>query len=152
MKLSGRNVLVSGALLLLLLAVILFEIAIFISGPMRKQESKEAAITDVIRERYKYINTFERHSFRYVVYVGEAANSYYFFDANGDLLMHKTKRELRFEEVKAIPQQDYQIADAKITLGYGYENAVYVIHGKGSQEIYLDLDTLEEVGRLEAEV
>lgn len=110
MKLSGRNVLVSGALLLLLLAVILFEIAIFISGPMRKQESKEAAITDVIRERYKYINTFERHSFRYVVYVGEAANSYYFFDANGDLLMHKTKRELRFEEVKAIAQQDYQIA------------------------------------------
>ena len=92
MKLSGRNVLVSGALLLLLLAVILFEIAIFISGPMRKQESKEAAITDVIRERYKYINTFERHSFRYVVYVGEAANSYYFFDANVNCVLRKSKR------------------------------------------------------------
>lgn len=150
MKLTGRNAVVSGLLFFILIIVILINIAIYISGPMRKYEYDQALITNKITDKYKYIHSIKRHSFQYVIYVGEGKYSYYWFDAKAKLLLHRNKEDLQFNEVKAIAKERYRINDARITLGYGYKNAVYVIHKEANQEIYLDLDTLQEVGRLEA--
>lgn len=144
MKLHGKNLLITIGLLLVLGCVLLVEICLFISGPNLRYASKIDEQKEVITSKVEDITNIERHVFSYVVYSGEDASQVYWFNENGELMTKRSKSEASFENALARAKESYALSDPVITYGYGYKNPVYVIED-ASAEIYLDIDTMEEV-------
>ena len=97
-----------------------------------------------IQETYREIENLHRDAFYYITYIGEDRENYVWFNEKGQAIISKEKSSLQMNQVKDIAAQDYNMEDAEITLGYGYDNPVYVITD-GVTEIRLDYDDLHEV-------
>lgn len=144
MKLNGKSIALSIGLCVVLLIVLLCEFSIFFSGPSRKYEEEIHDQMISIQETYREIENLQRDAFYYITYIGEDSENYVWFNEEGQAIISKDKSSLQMNQVKKIVEQDYNIEDAQITLGYGYDNPVYVITSKYS-EIRLDYDDLHEV-------
>lgn len=144
MKINGKSLAITIALIVVALLVIYTEIAIFISGPARKYEDKVETQIAGIKESYAQIQDVQRHVFHYVVYVGEDLDTYVWFNEKGKAIASRKKNTYDEAKVKALVVKNYQGENIKITLGYGYQNPVYVVKcNKG--EVLLDYDTLKEI-------
>ncbi len=139
-----RNIVVTSLLLLILAGVLIVEISVFITGPNQKYEKDIAAVKVKIAQDYKNIEAVERHAFHYVTYSGHSSNYDYWFDQDGKLLMKRSIKKDRREEAMQKAIDTYQLKEAKVTLGYGYKNAVYIVTGK-HQTVYYDFDSLKQV-------
>ena len=144
MKINGKSIALSVGLSLVLLIVLLAEFSIFSSGPSRKYEEEVRNQMTAIQETYREIENLHRDAFYYITYIGEDSENYVWFNEEGQAIISKEKSSLQMNQVKEIAAQDYNMEDAEITLGYGYDNPVYVIT-KGETEIRLDYDDLHEV-------
>lgn len=144
MKLHARSIGVSTGLFMLLLLVLYMGIAVFISGPSRRYEAKIEAEEALILKQTPDVQDLQRHVFQYMVYAGEAGDTYVWFNAEGKQITSRPKDSARFTEVAQLAEAAYGLTDAQVSLGYGYEAPVYVITHK-EREILLDYDTLEEV-------
>lgn len=148
MKFNVKSIAITLVLLLLLGVVIVFEIGIFISGPARKYESDIAKQEARIEKKNTSITRLERNVFYYTTYVGMDKHTIYWFNTKGIAIESKKKSTLRWEKVKQIAKKRYHASNCKVTLGYGYDNPVYVIQCSLGR-ILLDYDTLKEVYFLE---
>lgn len=144
MKINGKSIALSVGLCIVLLIVLLAEFSIFSSGPSRKYEEEVRNQMTAIQETYREIENLHRDAFYYITYIGEDSENYVWFNEEGQAIISKEKSSLQMNQVKEIAAQDYNMEDAEITLGYGYDNPVYVIT-KGETEIRLDYDDLHEV-------
>ena len=144
MKLNGKSIALSIGLCIVLLIVLIAEFSIFSSGPSRKHEEEVQNQITVIQEKYHDIKNLYRDAFYYITYIGEDSENYVWFNEKGQAIISKEKSSLKMNEVKQIAQKDYNIENAEITLGYGYDNPVYIITD-GKTEIRLDYDDLHEV-------
>lgn len=144
MKNNGKSIALSVGLCVVLLIVLLAEFSIFSSGPSRKVEEEVRNQMTAIQETYREIENLHRDAFYYITYIGEDSENYVWFNEKGQAIISKEKSSLQMNQVKDIAAQDYNMEDAEITLGYGYDNPVYVITD-GVTEIRLDYDDLHEV-------
>lgn len=144
MKINGKSIALSVGLCIVLLIVLLAEFSIFSSGPSRKYEEEVRNQMTAIQETYREIENLHRDAFYYITYIGEDSENYVWFNEEGQAIISKEKSSLQMNQVKEIAAQDYNMEDAEITLGYGYDNPVYVIT-KGETEVRLDYDDLHEV-------
>ncbi|MEF2782953.1 MAG: hypothetical protein U0N20_07660 [Clostridium sp.] len=144
MKINGKSIALSVGLCVVLLIVLLAEFSIFSSGPSRKFEEEVRNQMTAIQETYREIENLHRDAFYYITYIGEDSENYVWFNEKGQAIISKEKSSLQMNQVKDIAAQDYNMEDAEITLGYGYDNPVYVITD-GVTEIRLDYDDLHEV-------
>ncbi|MEJ8735885.1 hypothetical protein WKT02_00340 [Erysipelotrichaceae bacterium HCN-30851] len=144
MKINGKSIALSVGLCVVLLIVLLAEFSIFSSGPSRKYEEEVRNQMTAIQETYREIENLHRDAFYYITYIGEDSENYVWFNEKGQAIISKEKSSLQMNQVKDIAAQDYNMEDAEITLGYGYDNPVYVITD-GVTEIRLDYDDLHEV-------
>lgn len=124
--------------------VIVVEIGLFISGPKYAYDDQIQELVETIETAHPDVDVVNRHVFQYVVYVGENAQSYLFFNETGKLISERDKSALRNSDVKKHLREQYDIQEYEQSLGYGYEKPVYVIT-TAQRVILLDFDTLEEI-------
>lgn len=149
MKINGKSITITVGLIVVAALVLLIEVSMFISGPSRKYESDIEKQKSTIRETYRDIKDLQRHAFYYITYVGEDAESIVWFNEKGEAIQTRKKDTRKDSEVVERVRKDYQAKDIKVSLGYGYNNPVYVITCNAG-DILLDYDTLEEVYYLKA--
>lgn len=150
MKFNGKSFAKTCFLLLVLLIVLLVEVSLFISGPNRKYEKKIADQIAVIEAKNSDLEGIERHVFQYITYSGKGKGSYFWYNEEGNVIVERKLNTYKANEVEAKVKKNYQVNDIKITLGYGYDNPVYVVKTDVG-EILFDYDTLEEVFYLKQE-
>ncbi len=131
-------------LVFLLLLVIFAQIVIYVSGPAIHYEEKIAAQEEVILKEYEGIKRLNRHVFAYIVYSGQDQNTYYWFNEQGALLTWRSLKDLDMETARKAAVEAYGMKEETLTLGYGYENPVYIIED-AQTEVYLDIDTMKQV-------
>ena len=144
MKLNWKSCSITVGLSIVLVAVVVVEIALFISGPSRKYEQSIVQEESRITSNYKNIKELTRHAFYYTTYVGEQGNQLLWFNEEGKKIVSKKKSSLQMEEATKIARETYGASDIEVTLGYGYKNPAYVIQSDVGC-ILLDYDTLKEV-------
>lgn len=144
MKFNGRNLLVTSGLIVVLLLVIIVEISLFISGPKQKYEADIEQVNKQIQTEYKAVHTTGRHVFAYIMYMGEDSNTAYWFNEEGKLMTSREKNTLQMETALAKAQLLYTMADATVSLGYGYDGPIYIVANE-QEEVYFDIDTMEKV-------
>lgn len=144
MKKHLKSIPVTILLLLAAGAVVMIEIAVYISGPSRKYEDTVLKQEERIRSTYSAVKDLQRHVFQYTVYVGEDDDMYIWFNEEGSVITTKEKSSARFSEVKELARSVYGFQNAGVSLGYGYDNPVYVLDS-GEREVLLDYDSMEEV-------
>ena len=89
----------------------------------------------------------QRHVFRYVTYSGEDRQNYYWFNTEGQVITTRAKGT-RDDDAARVAAQALGMDAESVTLGYGYENPVYVLQS-GDTTLLLDYDTLELVDERE---
>lgn len=141
---SFSKVAATVGLLIILLIVILIEIVLFISGPVLRYTDKVDKQIKTIQTSYEQVEEINRHVFNYIIYSAHDDQSYYWFNENGELLTSRAMAEVRLDEVKQLAVSDYQLEDATVKIGYGYENPVYIIENE-QMEVYLDFDSMKQV-------
>ena len=144
MKINWKSIGITSVLLIVLCVVIVVEISLFISGPARKYEHDIEEQVNRIETKYKDIKQLQRHVFYYTTYVGQDDKTIVWFNELGKVIVTRKLQTLQSDKAKEIAATDYGIFDAAISLGYGYDNPVYVVKGKKGS-ILLDYDTLKEV-------
>lgn len=144
-KRNIKSMLLTLFLLFSLVVVFYTTIGVFISGPAIKYEKKQESITQKISKKEKDIKTIEKHSFKYVTYIAQTKKEYVVYDKNAKEIAIRAKKDARFEEAKEVAiKKNNTFQDVDATIGYGYEEVVYVFE-KGHIVLLLDYDTLEEV-------
>lgn len=151
MKFNGKSVAITTGLCLILGLVLLIEIALFISGPTRKYEAGVQRQIDAIQSKYQEVSDIERHVFQYIVYVGVDEEHVVWFNENAEAIVSKELSSLQKEAALREAQKNYGVENASVSLGYGYNNPVYVIQAEQC-EILLDYDTLKEVYYIDKDV
>lgn len=140
-----KKLLITVFLLVLLAVSLMTLIAMYISGPSIKYDKEMQLEMDHIRQSSEAsFLTLERHVFRYVTYIGETEDAYYWFDRDGRELLQKPKQEIHMEEASAYATEAHDLSDVKKSIGYGYENGAYVLENE-EYLLLLDIDTLEEI-------
>ena len=137
MKFNGKSIAFTTLLVIILLAVIFIEIALFITGPSAKYDAK--------------IENIQRHVFHYIIYIGEDEDNIVWFNEEGKPIVTKEKATLQKDKAAQEAQKLYGWKDVKVTLGYGYDQPVYVIEANNC-EVLLDYDTLKVVYYLDKDV
>lgn len=144
MKINWKSIGITMGLLIVLCGVVLVEISLFISGPARRHEDVIATQMERIKDKYKNIQDLERHVFKYTTYVGEDVKKLVWFNEKGTAIVSKKKSSLEMEKARNIAKERYHAQDIVVSIGYGYDNPVYIITcDQGS--ILLDYDTMKEV-------
>lgn len=139
-----RNRIISFFMVILLFFTFFVHIGLNISGPSTKAMHDEIMLIDEIKKTYPNARDFYRHSFQYVTYSAIDGDEYRWFNEDGKLILSKKVDKAQFKKVREIGEDKLHLRNFDIHLGYGYENAVYVIE----QEhvfLYLDFDTLDVV-------
>lgn len=144
MKINWKSISITGVLLIVLCLVVLIEISLFISGPARKYEHDVEKQMQTIQTKYQDIQQLQRHVFYYTTYVGQDDKTVVWFNELGKVIVSRKKSTLDLAAAKQKAEEVYGIVNASVTLGYGYDNPVYVIVGKEGS-VLLDYDTLKEV-------
>ncbi|MGM9913511.1 hypothetical protein [Floccifex sp.] len=144
-----KNSRISSKGLTILLAVVLFLLialnwSLFISGPSRIHEEKEAQTITKIEKRVEGIQGLRCHVFDYVTYNGYLNDTLYWFDENGDTITKREIINLDYDKAKEIAKEEYGINCDSIELAYGYNNPCYEIRGD-NRLILIDFDTFVRV-------
>ncbi|WP_278567832.1 hypothetical protein [Amedibacillus dolichus] len=144
MKINYKSILITVLLLIVLGVVLFVETGMFISGPQRKYEDDIRKIETTIMKNYRGIKNIQRHVFYYTVYVGENDKNIVWFNELGEDIVTRKLKTKDFEKVERSVEERYHAKHIEVSLGYGYDNPVYVVEcDKGL--ILLDYDTLKEV-------
>lgn len=151
MKINGKSIAMTTLLTIILLLVILIEIALFITGPSAKYDAKVEKQIQNIEKNYEKIENIQRHVFHYIIYIGEDDENIVWFNEEGKPIVTKEKSTLQKENALAEAQKLYGWKDATVTLGYGYDQPVYVVEANNC-EVLLDYDTLKVVYYLDKDV
>ena len=151
MKINGKSIAMTTLLTIILLLVILIEIALFITGPSAKYDAKVEKQIQNIEKNYENIENIQRHVFHYIIYIGEDDENIVWFNEEGKPIVTKEKSTLQKENALAEAQKLYGWKDAAVTLGYGYDQPVYVVEANNC-EVLLDYDTLKVVYYLDKDV
>lgn len=151
MKINGKSIAMTTLLTIILLLVILIEIALFITGPSAKYDAKVEKQIQNIEKNYEKIENIQRHVFHYIIYIGEDDENIVWFNEEGKPIVTKEKSTLQKENALAETQKLYGWKDATVTLGYGYDQPVYVVEANNC-EVLLDYDTLKVVYYLDKDV
>lgn len=132
-------------LLILLATSILVVIALYISGPNIKYETEVQNEIAVIKAQseVEYID-MKRDVFRYVVYIAESDDAYAWYDRDGKALLHKFKKDIHVQDILTNVKDVYGISDVQGSIGYGYDNGVYIVEND-EVKILLDIDTMKEI-------
>ncbi len=125
-KINGRSILFTAFLTVMLLLVIASMWALFVSGPARAYEVKLAQEEEAIISQHDAVGNLQRHVFRYVTYSGEDRQNYYWFNTEGQVITTRAKGTRDDDAARAAAQALGMDAES-VTLGYGYENPVYVL-------------------------
>lgn len=115
--------------------------------PARAYEVKLAQEEEAIISQHDAVGNLQRHVFRYVTYSGEDRQNYYWFNTEGQVITTRAKGTRDDDAARAAAQALGMDAES-VTLGYGYENPVYVLQS-GDTTLLLDYDTLELVDERE---
>lgn len=137
------NKIITIILVMILFIIVFIAQSLFISGPKYFYENKIKEEMTLIKSKYNQDLKLSRHVFQYITYIGENNDEYLWFNQEGSLLTKRAKNTIQYEQVKQILKQ-YGINEEMITLGYGYDNPVYVV-SNDQVELLLDYDTLKEV-------
>lgn len=151
MKINGKSIAVTAILIIVLFFVIMIEIALFISGPSEKYEAKVQQQISAIQKDYKDIDNIKRHVFHYIVYIGEDEDTIVWFNEEAKPIVSKEKSSLQLEKARQEAKALYGFDDVEVSLGYGYNNPVYVIQSDDC-ELLLDYDTFKTVYYLDKDV
>lgn len=151
MKFNGKSIAFTTLLVIILLEVIFIEIALFITGPSAKYDAKVEKQIQNIQKNYEKIENIQRHVFHYIIYIGEDEDNIVWFNEEGKPIVTKEKATLQKDKAAQEAQKLYGWKDVKVTLGYGYDQPVYVIEANNC-EVLLDYDTLKVVYYLDKDV
>ncbi|MEG0313959.1 MAG: hypothetical protein RR646_01710 [Erysipelotrichaceae bacterium] len=143
MKNKLKSILVTLLLLLLLLSVLAIFNAMFIVGPTAKYDSNINTKITNIETKYKVSNVY-RHVFRYSVFIGETKEDYIFFDDNETKLLTVNKTEVDVNKAKLIALDKGFSKACSIQIGYGYDNAAYIIE-ENEHLLVLDIKSYKEL-------
>lgn len=144
MKLNGKSIIITIVLAIVLLLVLLIEISLFISGPSAKYDAKVEQQIAAIQKDYQDIKDIQRHVFQYIVYIGQDDENIVWFNVEAKPIISKEKSTLKMDQARAEAARLYGWSDMVVSLGYGYNNPVYVIQANNC-ELLLDYDTLKAV-------
>lgn len=151
MKLNGKSIIITTVLVVVLMLVLLIEISLFITGPSAKYDAKVEKQIAAIEKEYQDIKDIKRHIFHYIVYIGKDDEKIVWFNEEAKPIISKEKSTLQLEQAKQEAQKLYGWNSMEISLGYGYNNPVYVIQSNNC-EVLLDYDTLKVVYYLDKDV
>lgn len=144
MKLNGKSIIITIVLAIVLLLILLIEISLFISGPTAKYDAKVEQQIAAIQKDYQDIKDIQRHVFQYIVYIGQDDENIVWFNVEAKPIISKEKSTLKMDQARAEAARLYGWSDMVVSLGYGYNNPVYVIQANNC-ELLLDYDTLKVV-------
>lgn len=139
-----RNRIISFFMIVLLGFTFFVHIGLNISGPSTKAMVEENELLSGIKKTYPKIEDIYRHSFNYVTYSAVDGEDYRWFNEEGKLILSKKVAKAQFDKVKEMAEDKLHLRNFEIHLGYGYENAVYVIEEE-NVFLYLDFDSLDVV-------
>lgn len=140
-KINGAGIAVTGFLIFLLLFIIAVLWSLNVSGPARAYEAKIAAQIEAIHKEHDAIENIERDVFRYVTYIGEDQEMYYWLNEEAQVITTREKKTRDDDAVlSAAAKLGYE--SASIRLGYGYDNPVYVVN-TGGKILLFDYDSYE---------
>ena len=91
-KINGAGIAVTGFLIFLLLFIIAVLWSLNVSGPARAYEAKIAAQIEAIHKEHDAIENIERDVFRYVTYIGEDQEMYYWLNEEAQVITTREKR------------------------------------------------------------
>lgn len=140
-----KKLLISLCLLILLGASCITVIALYISGPSIKYDSEINQQKEAIQQKEK--ETFislDRHVFRYITYVAKTTNEYIWYDSEAKELLRRKSDKVNFELAKAKVAETHKLEDLRVSLGYGYEQGVYIVENS-EYVVLLDIDSLKEI-------
>lgn len=143
MKINWKSLTITSLIFLLLIFCIYVSIGLFISGPKYQNDAKFETMKKHLITQVSDIQEVERHVFRYVVYVGESKDCYYFFNEEAKQITTRMKDATQYQKALQAFKKEYGVQDA-IKVGYGIKAPVYVLENENVL-ILLDYDTLEEV-------
>lgn len=140
-----KRLLITLCLCIFLLASIITVIALYISGPNIKYETEIQRHIESIKEQSKEeFSSIERHVFRYITYVATTKDEHIWFNSENKELLRRKNDELTLDSALQKVRNDHSLSNLKVTLGYGYEQGVYVVENN-EYLVLLDIDTLEEI-------
>lgn len=125
-KWNIRWLLVSGLLCLALFIVIGILWSLYISGPARAYEHKIEQQEQMILQEHPQLQSLERQVFRYITYLGEDEQYYYWFSEEGKQIAMRSK-ESRSDAKALAAARKLGFAADRVELGYGYEGPAYVL-------------------------
>lgn len=132
------------SMIIMILFLIFVNIGLNISGPARYEEYKNQVVLEKVQKRFPLISSLYRHNFKYVTYGAISQGNAYVFDYEGILIMEKPFDESMITEIQELVYTNYGIQDAKVNIGFGYDNMVFVVEEE-DRMIYYDYDTKEVV-------
>lgn len=145
-KWNWKSIILVVFLLLVLIVVIYSLIGISVTGPYYLGQKDRNEVISKIEKSEKDVKSITRHSFEFITYTCETDDEYIIYNENGEKILTRDKKDLQLEEVEKIINKDYPaLANQKIQLSYGYENAVYLIEDDNYTMLMLDFDELKEV-------
>lgn len=139
-----KNIRITVFLLVVMIFLIIVNIGLNISGPARYEEKKDEQVLLKVQSRFPLIKSLYRHSFQYVTYSCISQNQAYIFDYEGSLVVDKDFDENMLERARQLAFDDFGIEADQVHIGYGYENAVFVIE-EADASVYYDYDSYEVV-------
>ena len=89
--------------------------------------------------------------FHYIVYIGEDDDTIVWFNEEAEPIVSKEKSTLQMERAKQEARDLYGWESMEVSLGYGYNNPVYVVEADNC-ELLLDYDTFKTVYYLDKDV
>lgn len=143
MKINWKSFAITSLILICLILCFYISIGLFISGPKYQNDAKFETMKNHLITQVSDIQEVERHVFRYVVYVGESKDCYYFFNEEAKQITTRMKDATQYQKALQKCKKDYGVQDA-LKVGYGIKAPVYTLENDDVL-ILLDYDTLEEV-------
>lgn len=145
-KWNWKSILLTIALLFVVIVLVYVLIGISITGPYYAGQKDRSSVIAKIEKAEKKIVSITRHSFEFVTYTCETDQNFIIYNEKGEKILTRDKDELKLDEVNAILADKYPaLSDKKITISYGYEDAVYLIEDDHYTMLMLDFDQLNEV-------
>ncbi|MDF9824082.1 hypothetical protein M2475_000404 [Breznakia sp. PF5-3] len=141
-KINIKTILITLALLLLTLLIMIGVMAIFISGPVLKNQSAEEKVIDKIRNDEDTCESIDRYSFEFVTYTCETSSEYVIYDKNGKKIASRGKKEAQFDEVKEKQSKYEEFNGIEPVVSYGYDSVVYIFENDIDMLVY-DFENLE---------
>lgn len=131
-------------LFLTILLLFSFLWSLFISGPVRIHDERQAERFAEIKKEVKGIKGLEENTFDYITYQGYTDEKLYWFNEKCEIITTRKIGTLDYEQAKKTAKSEYGIKCESISLAFGYDSPCYEIHGSDSV-LMLDYDTLARI-------